>query len=73
MDFLVLLEARALAGMQTSTFSFYLTQQRVIEGRPFGAAYCDVNVTSPADRSHDPGQIFEAAARLHYDDDPTPL
>ncbi len=69
----MLLEANALVGMQTSTFSFYLTQQRVIEGRPLGAAYCDVNVTRPADHSHDPGQIFEAAARLRYDDDPTPL
>ena len=69
----MLLEAHALVGMQTSTFSFYLTQQRVIEGRAFGAAHCDVNVTSPADHSHDPGQIFEAAARLRYDDDPMPL
>ena len=73
MDFLVLSEAQALVGMQTSTFSFFLTQQRAIEGRPFGTAYCDVNVTSPADHTHEPGQIFEAAARLRYDDDDTPL
>ena len=72
-DFLMLSEAHALVGMQTSTFSFYLTQQRAIEGRPFGAAYCDVNVTSPADHTHEPGQIFETAARLRYDNDHTPL
>ena len=72
-DFLVLSEARALVGMQTSTFSFYLTQQRAIDGRPLGGAYCDVNVTSPTDHSHEPGQIFETAAKLRYEDDMTPL
>ena len=72
-DFLVLSEARALVGMQTSTFSFYLTQRRAIDGRPFQTAYCDVNVTSPSDHSHEPGQVFETAAKLLYDDDATSL
>ena len=69
MDFLVLSEARALVGMQTSTFSFYLTQHRAIEGRPYGAAYCDVNVTSPSDHTHEPGGVFDIAAKLLYEDD----
>ena len=73
MDFLVLSEAHALVGMQTSTFSFYLTQQRAIAGRAFEAAYCDVNVTSPTDHTHEPGQVFETAAKFRYEDDTAPL